>query len=201
MSLHKDLRFNLFLSYYSRKAKANTDRDDMLASPVIFARKMRFIWYTDAMMNIVLVEPEIPQNTGNVARSCAVTGAALHLVRPLGFSTDDKHLKRAGLDYWNDLSIRYYDSFEELEAMYPDARFHLLSTHAERSYADARYREGDFLVFGKETAGLGKTLLTRRAEDAVRIPMLPAQRSLNLSNAVAVVLYEALRQNGFPQLQ
>lgn len=149
------------------------------------------------MFHIVLVEPEIPQNTGNIARTCAVTGSALHLVRPLGFSTDEKHLRRAGLDYWDDVSISYHDSFAELEAQNPNARFFLLSTHAARSYADARFMDGDFLVFGKETAGLGEELLTRRADDAFRIPMRPAQRSLNLSNAAALVLYEALRQAGF----
>ena len=149
------------------------------------------------MFNIVLVEPEIPQNTGNIARSCVVTGAKLHLVGPLGFSLDDAHLKRAGLDYWKDLDVAYYDSFEEVETANPNARFHLLSTHAKRSYAEAAYGDGDFLVFGKETAGLGQALLKRRAEDAVRIPMRRGQRSLNLSNAVAIVLYEALRQKGF----
>lgn len=152
------------------------------------------------MFNIVLVEPEIPQNTGNISRTCAVTGTALHMVRPFGFEITDKQLKRAGLDYWHDLSVFYYDSFEEVEQKHPGARFFLLSTHAVNSYADVEYRDGDFLVFGKETAGLGATLLTRRAADAVRIPMLPSQRSLNLSNAVAVVLYEALRQQGFASL-
>jgi tRNA (cytidine/uridine-2'-O-)-methyltransferase len=149
------------------------------------------------MFHIVLVEPEIPQNTGNIARTCAVTGAALHLVRPLGFSVDDKHLKRAGLDYWDALELHYYDHFEEVEAAYPQGRFFLLSTHAVRSYAQAAYEDGDFLVFGKETAGLGPALLQRRREDAFRIPMRPGQRSLNLSNSVALVLYEALRQTGF----
>lgn len=153
------------------------------------------------MFNIVLVEPEIPQNTGNIARSCAVTGARLHLVRPLGFSLDDKQLKRAGLDYWKDLDVRLYDSFSEVEAAHPGARFFLLSTHAARPYADVSYRDGDFLVFGKETAGLGEALLTRRADDALRIPMLATQRSLNLSNSVAIVLYEALRQTGFSGLK
>ena len=141
------------------------------------------------MLNIVLVEPEIPENTGNISRTCSVTGARLHLVRPLGFSVDDKHLKRAGLDYWQYLDITYYDSFEEVEEKNPDARFFLLSTHATRSYADAEYRDGDFLVFGKETAGLGPELLGRRSADAVRIPMLNDRRSLNLSNSVAIVLY------------
>lgn len=153
------------------------------------------------MLHIVLVEPEIPQNTGNISRTCAVTGAALHLVRPLGFSIDDKSLKRAGLDYWKDLTVFLHDSFEEVERAYPDARFFLASTHAVRRYTDVCYRDGDFLVFGKETAGLGEKLLSRRADDAVRIPMGENQRSLNLSNAVAIVVYEALRQQGFPGLR
>lgn len=153
------------------------------------------------MLNIVLVEPEIPENTGNISRTCSVTGARLHLVRPLGFSVDDKHLKRAGLDYWQYLDITYYDSFEEVEEKNPDARFFLLSTHATRSYADAEYRDGDFLVFGKETAGLGPELLGRRSTDAVRIPMLNDRRSLNLSNSVAIVLYEAIRQINFPNMR
>mgnify|MGYP002732432642 CR=1 FL=1 len=153
------------------------------------------------MFNIVLVEPEIPENTGNISRTCSVTGARLHLVRPLGFSVDDKHLKRAGLDYWRYLDITYYDSFEEVEAANSGARFFLASTHAEKSYAQAEYRDGDFLVFGKETAGLGSALLERRKADAIRIPMLSDRRSLNLSNSVAIVLYEALRQTGFADLQ
>lgn len=153
------------------------------------------------MFNIVLVEPEIPENTGNIARTCSVTGTRLHLVRPLGFSVDDRHLKRAGLDYWKYLDITYYDSFAEVEAAHSEARFFLASTHAVRSYAQAEYRDGDFLVFGKETAGLGPELLSRRAKDAVRIPMLDERRSLNLSNAVAIVLYEALRQTGFGDMR
>ncbi|MBO4879759.1 MAG: tRNA (cytidine(34)-2'-O)-methyltransferase [Clostridia bacterium] len=152
------------------------------------------------MFNIVLVEPEIPQNTGNISRTCAVTGCRLHLVRPLGFSVNDRYLKRAGLDYWNELEIFYYDSFSELEQKYPDARFFLFSTHAEKHYAEVSYRPGDFLVFGKETAGLGPELLSRRSEDAVRIPMRKTLRSLNLSNSVAIAVYEALRQNGFGEL-
>jgi len=149
------------------------------------------------MFNIVLVEPEIPPNTGNISRTCAVTGTRLHMVRPFGFEISDKTLKRAGLDYWQDLDVRYYDSFEEVEAAYPDARFFLTSTHASRGYADVEYRDGDFIVFGKETAGLGERLLARRAQDAIRIPMKAGQRSLNLSNSAAIVLYEALRQTGF----
>ena len=149
------------------------------------------------MLHIVLVEPEIPSNTGNISRTCAVTGAALHLVRPLGFSTEDKMLKRAGLDYWQYLDLYYYDSIEELWAKYPGARFFYCSTHAEKSYAEAEFRDGDFLVFGKETAGLPKQLLSEHMDEAIRIPMGDGQRSLNLSNAVAIVLYEALRQNSF----
>ena len=152
------------------------------------------------MFHIVLVEPEIPQNTGNIARTCAVTGAALHLVRPLGFSLEDKQLKRAGLDYWGELNVRLYDRFEDVERAYPQARFFLFTTHAKRNYADARYQDGDFLVFGKETAGLGQALIARREDDTVRIPMRPGLRSLNLSNAVALSLYEALRQTGFAGL-
>lgn len=153
------------------------------------------------MFNVVLVQPEIPQNTGNISRTCAVTGCKLHLVRPLGFSVDDRYLKRAGLDYWGELEISYYDSFEELETCYPNARFWLLSTHATKSYAETEFHPGDFLVFGKETAGLGAELLSRRSRDAIRIPMRPQLRSLNLSNSVAIVVYEALRQNGFSGLE
>ena len=152
------------------------------------------------MFHIVLVEPEIPQNTGNISRTCAVTGSVLHLVRPLGFAIDDKKLKRAGLDYWHFLDIRYHESFEELEAAYPDGRFFLCSTRARQQYTKARYQDGDFLVFGKETAGLPQSLLDRRSQDAVRIPMGEGIRSLNLSNAAAIVLYEALRQTGFTGL-
>lgn len=152
------------------------------------------------MFNIVLVQPEIPQNTGNISRTCAVTGCRLHLVRPLGFSVDDRYLKRAGLDYWNELQIFYYNSFEELEMKYPNEKFWLLSTHAGASFADAEFKPGDFLVFGKETAGLGTALLSRRREDCIRIPMREGLRSLNLSNSVAIVVYEGLRQNGFKGL-
>ena len=149
------------------------------------------------MLHIVLVEPEIPSNTGNISRTCAVTGAALHLVRPLGFSTDDKSLKRAGLDYWHSLTLYYHDSIEELWAEYPSGRFFYCSTHAKNRYDEVRFRDGDFLVFGKETAGLGEKILIPHENEAIRIPMGDGQRSLNLSNAVAIVVYEALRQNDF----
>ena len=149
------------------------------------------------MFNIVLVEPEIPQNTGNISRTCAVTGCALHLVRPLGFSIEDRYLKRAGLDYWDSLSLNVYDSFDSVVEQNSNARFYLFSTHAQKAYTDIQYCENDFLVFGKETAGLGEALLSRYHQNIARIPMLQNQRSLNLSNSVAIVVYEAFRQNGF----
>lgn len=149
------------------------------------------------MFNIVLVEPEIPQNTGNIVRTCAATGCRLHLVRPLGFEVSDKYLKRAGLDYWGFVDISYYDSIEELFAAFPKGTFYFFSTKAARTHAEARYKEGDFLVFGKETKGLPEELLASRYESAVRIPMIGDIRSLNLANSVAVAVYEAWRQNGF----
>ncbi|TDY44551.1 tRNA (cytidine/uridine-2'-O-)-methyltransferase [Alicyclobacillus sacchari] len=150
-------------------------------------------------MHIVLVEPEIPANTGNIARTCAVTGSTLHLIRPLGFSTDDRQLKRAGLDYWHLLDIRYHDSIDHLWAQFPTARFHYVETQGGRWYTDVTYTKEDFLVFGKETKGLPKDVLAANQDHVIRIPMLPdgAARSLNLSNAVAVVVFEALRQTGF----
>ncbi|MDI3328654.1 MAG: tRNA (uridine(34)/cytosine(34)/5-carboxymethylaminomethyluridine(34)-2'-O)-methyltransferase TrmL [Alicyclobacillaceae bacterium] len=155
---------------------------------------------SDRRFHIVLVEPEIPPNTGNVARTCAATGTKLHLVRPLGFSVEDRDLKRAGLDYWHLVDIEYHDHFEELLEKYPEGRFFYFSTKGVRSYADIRYRAGDFLVFGKETRGLPEDLLARFRDQTVRIPIRPEARSLNLSNSVALVLFEALRQNGFPGL-
>ena len=149
------------------------------------------------MFHIVLVEPEIPQNTGNISRTCAITGSALHLIHPLGFSLDDRYLKRAGLDYWKDLTLYEHQSFNELEMLYPDARFFFSTTHSFNQYTDVRYQDGDFLVFGKETAGLGHSILDSRMDNSIRIPMGKGQRSLNLSNSVAIVLYEALRQNNF----
>ena len=149
------------------------------------------------MFNIVLVEPEIPQNAGNIARTCAATGTRLHMIRPLGFEVTDKYLKRAGLDYWNLVEICYYDSFAELEEKYKDARFFFFTTKARQKHTDGKYRDGDFLVFGKETKGLPEELLLEREKDCVRIPMRDEARSLNLSNSVAVALYEALRQTDF----
>ena len=152
-------------------------------------------------INIVLVEPEIPQNTGNIARTCAATGAELHLIRPLGFEISDKYLKRAGLDYWKMMRFYVYDTFEDLMKKYPDAVFHFLSTKSPKSYTEAVYGKDDFLVFGCETRGLPESLLSRVYDRCVRIPMVPGARSLNLSNSVAIVVYEALRQQGFEGLQ
>ena len=151
-------------------------------------------------MHIVLVEPEIPANTGNISRTCAVTGSSLHLVGKLGFSVADKDLKRAGLDYWSRLDLHFHRSFAELTDKYPAGRFFLASTKAKNLYTDFSYRQDDFLVFGRETAGLPQELLQQYADTAIRIPMGEDLRSLNLSNSVAIVLYEALRQAGFPQL-
>lgn len=151
-------------------------------------------------MHIVLVEPEIPQNTGNISRTCACTGASLHLVGKLGFSTDDKHLKRSGLDYWHLLDIHYYASWEEF-CHQNQGRFWFCSTKASKAYTHVTYGENDYLVFGKETKGLPEELLQQNLDTCIRIPMIPDARSLNLSNSVAIILYEALRQTGFEQLQ
>lgn len=152
------------------------------------------------MFHIVLVEPEIPQNAGNIARTCAATGTHLHMIRPLGFEVTDKYLKRAGLDYWHLVDISYYDSFTELQAKYPDGRFFFFTTKGRYRHSDVRFQDGDFLVFGKETKGLPEELLLENKETCLRIPMFSAARSLNLSNSVAVALYEALRQNDYPNL-
>ena len=148
-------------------------------------------------MHVVLYQPEIPQNTGSIARLCAATGTPLHLVRPLGFEITDKHLKRAGLDYWPHVDVRLHDSWERFLAAHGGERRFFFSKKAARSYTEARYREQDFLVFGPETRGLPEELLQVEAERAFRIPMMTAAvRSLNLSNAVSIVLYEGLRQLG-----
>ncbi|WP_366922726.1 tRNA (uridine(34)/cytosine(34)/5-carboxymethylaminomethyluridine(34)-2'-O)-methyltransferase TrmL [Metallumcola ferriviriculae] len=152
-------------------------------------------------MNIVLVEPEIPQNTGNISRTCAVTDSVLHLVRPLGFSTDDKHLRRAGLDYWHLMDIFYYDSFAELQEKFPQGRFFYATTKGSKYHTDMRYRWDDFLVFGKETKGLPQEIINANTEHCIRIPMANDARSMNLANAVSVFLFEALRQNGFPGMK
>ena len=151
-------------------------------------------------LQIVLVNPEIPQNTGNIARTCAATGAVLHLIEPLGFSLEDRYLRRAGLDYWHLMTLRRWPDLTAFFAAHPDGRFHFATTKAPRGYHEAAYRDGDFLVFGQETRGLPENLLAKRYEECVRIPMRPEARSLNLANSVAVVLYEALRQLDFPGL-
>ena len=151
-------------------------------------------------MHIVLVEPEIPANTGNIARTCAATGSVLHLVRPLGFSTEDKYLKRAGLDYWHLVQIHYYDSFSEFAARWSHRRFVLATTKAAGFYHQFNYHPDDLLLFGKETAGLSQEIRDAYPENQVRLPMISQARSLNLGNAVAAILYEALRQTGFPGL-
>ena len=151
-------------------------------------------------LNIVLVEPEIPQNTGNIVRTCAATGTRLHIVKPMGFEIDDKKLKRAGLDYWHFLNIQYYENLDDFFKKNEGGRFFYLSSKAPASYTDVRFNDEDFLLFGKETRGLPESLLIDHPERAVRIPMISSARCLNLSNSVAIVVYEALRQNNFASL-
>lgn len=155
------------------------------------------------MMNnaIVLLEPEIPQNTGNIARTCAATGTDLILIRPLGFSIDEKSVRRAGLDYWNKLSLSVFDSFDEYMKSSEGAVRFFLSTKAPRSYTDTAYPSPFHLIFGKESAGIPESILRVHYDASFRIPMLPEIRSLNLSNSVAIVLYEALRQHNFGPMQ
>ena len=151
-------------------------------------------------INIVLHCPEIPQNTGNIARTCAATGAALHLIKPLGFEIDDRKLKRAGLDYWHHLDITIYENEDEFFEKNPDAKIYYFSTKSPRAYTEPEYPERVFLMFGRETRGLPEELLAAHPGEAVRIPMLPGLRSLNLSNSVAVAVYEVLRQRNFEAL-
>lgn len=151
-------------------------------------------------LNIVLVEPQIPQNTGNIARTCAATGARLHLVKPMGFTVDDKKLKRAGLDYWYLLDITYYENLQDFFEK-NSGPFYYFTTKARHRYSDVNYPEGAYLVFGREDAGLPESLLYQNPETCVRLPMRSMARSLNLSNTVAIAVYEALRQGGFDGLQ
>ena len=152
-------------------------------------------------MNIVLLEPEIPANTGNIGRTCVVTGSSLHLIRPLGFEISEKMLKRAGLDYWHKLDVSIYDSLDHFYEMHKDPRIWYVTTKAEKCYTQADYRPDDFLMFGKETAGIPEEILVANRSRCVRIPMIKDERSLNLSNAAAIVLYEALRRNDFDGLE
>ncbi len=152
------------------------------------------------MLNIVLVEPEIPQNCGNIARTCAATGCRLHLIRPLGFDISDKAVKRAGLDYWHMVEVRDYESLEDFFQRNDVTELWCLSTKAPRSYTEAEFHDGCYLFFGKETKGLPESFLNEHYDECVRIPMRADARSLNLSNAVAITVYEALRQLDFPHL-
>jgi len=152
------------------------------------------------MLNIVLVEPEIPQNCGNIARTCAATRSRLHLIRPLGFDISEKAVKRAGLDYWPMVDLQVYDDLDHFFSVNPDPDLWLATTKAPRTYTGATFRDGCYLMFGKETAGLPEALRLKHYERCIRIPMRPDARSLNLANSVAVVTYEALRQLDFPEL-
>lgn len=153
------------------------------------------------MFNIVLVEPEIPQNTGNIARTCAATGSKLHIVKPMGFEIDDKKLKRAGLDYWHLLGVVYYDNLQDFFEKNKGGRFFYSTTKAVNTYSEVVFSDGDYILFGKETKGLPEELLHENKESCIRIPMIDEARSLNLSNSVAIIVYEALKQNGFMALK
>lgn len=153
------------------------------------------------MINVVLVEPEIPQNTGNIARTCACTGSRLHLVRPFGFEISDRTVKRAGLDYWDKVEIFYYDSLDDFFRRNEGGKFFYLSTKAKKTYTDVEMPDGCFLLFGKETKGLPESLVFGNPETAIRIPMGESLRSLNLANSVAIVVYDALRRQNFPGLR
>lgn len=148
-------------------------------------------------LNIVLYSPEIPQNTGNISRTCAVTGAALHIIRPIGFEISDRTLKRAGLDYWDKLDVTYYDSYDDFILENKGAVLYFFSAKGKMCYTDIKYPEGCFLVFGRESVGLPEELVKSNLENSVRIPMIESVRCLNLSNSVAVAAYEFFRQNGF----
>ena len=149
------------------------------------------------MLNIVLVEPEIPQNCGNIARTCAATGSQLHLVRPLGFDISDRAVKRAGLDYWDKLDVTVYDDYADFLERNPGAKIYMATTKAPKVYTEVSYEPDCYIMFGKESAGIPEEILVENEEDCMRIPMNGDIRSLNLGNSVAIVLYEALRQNGF----
>ena len=153
------------------------------------------------MLNIVLHEPEMPANTGNIGRTCVATGARLHLIEPLGFTINDKMLKRAGLDYWDKLDVTVYNDYEDFLAKNPGAKIYMASTKAPRCYTEVQYEPDCYIMFGKESGGIPEEILLENQETAVRIPMMEEIRSLNLGNSVAIVLYEALRQNQFSQMQ
>ncbi len=153
------------------------------------------------MLNIVLLEPEMPANTGNIGRTCVAAGARLHLIEPLGFRINDKMLKRAGLDYWHKLDVTIYVSYEDFLEKNPDAKIYMATTKSKQRYTDVSYEKDAYIMFGRESAGIPEELLVANMDNCVRIPMMSGERSLNLSNSVAIVLYEALRQQGFPDLE
>lgn len=157
------------------------------------------------LFNIVLHEPEIPENTGNIGRTCAATGSALHLIDPLGFHLNEKSIKRAGMDYWENLDVQRYINYEDflckLKEKNPTARLWMATTKAERAYSEVRFKDGDYIMFGKESAGIPEEILVDNRESCIRIPMGHDIRSLNLANSVAIILYEALRQNKFKELE
>lgn len=152
------------------------------------------------IINIVLLEPEIPANTGNIGRSCVATGARLHLIKPLGFDTSDKAVKKSGLDYWHRLDVTEYENIEDFFEKNKDGNFYFATTKSEKTYADVTYKSPAYIIFGKESAGLPEELILKNPDTSVRIPMVETARSLNLSNAAAIILYEALRQNNFNEL-
>ena len=153
------------------------------------------------MLNIVLLEPEMPANTGNIGRTCVATGARLHLIEPLGFLINDKMLKRAGLDYWPKLDVTVYSDFEDFLMKNPDAKIYMATTKSKQKYTDVAYEEDAYIMFGPESRGIPEEILLDNKETCVRIPMMPGERSLNLSNSVAIMVYEALRQQEFPGLE
>ena len=153
------------------------------------------------MLNIVLLEPEMPANTGNIGRTCVATNTRLHLIEPLGFRINDKMLKRAGLDYWDKLDVSVYDNFQDFLNKNPDAKLYLATTKAAKCYSDVEFEDDCYIMFGKESAGIPEEILVDYEETCIRIPMLPDIRSLNLSNSVAICLYEALRQQNFNSMQ
>lgn len=148
-------------------------------------------------MNIVLLEPEIPQNTGNIGRTCVATGTKLHLIEPMGFRLNEKQIRRSGLDYWKDLDVTVYDSYSDFLAKNPGAKIYMATTKAQKCYTEVKFEPECFIMFGKESAGIPEELLLENKENCIRIPMIGGIRSLNLGNSVAIVLYEALRQNNF----
>ena len=153
------------------------------------------------MINVVLLEPEIPANTGNIGRTCVATGSRLHLIRPLGFDISEKAVRRAGMDYWKDIDLHVYENFQDFLLQNPNAKLYMATTKAERTYAEMEYDEDAYFVFGKESAGIPEEILLDYRESCIRIPMVGETRSLNLSNSVAIIVYEALRQKGFSQMK